>query len=49
MNMLLRYSFASTKLEKGHKKNYLTLVFKLCYQCDILQNKLKYYKEQLIK
>ena len=25
------FFFASMKLEKGHKKNYLALVFKLCY------------------
>jgi len=31
MNMLLIYLFASVKLEKGHKKNYLALVLKLCY------------------
>jgi uncharacterized membrane protein YphA (DoxX/SURF4 family) len=31
MNMLLINLFASMKLEKGHKKNYLTLVLKLCY------------------
>jgi len=32
MNMLLLiYLFASMKLEKGHKKNYLALVLKLCY------------------
>ena len=31
MNMLLIYLFASMKLEKGHKKNYLALVLKLCY------------------
>ena len=31
MNMLLIYLFASMKLEKGHKKNYLDLVLKLCY------------------
>jgi len=29
MNMLLIYLFASMKLEKGHKKNYLALVWKL--------------------
>ena len=29
--MLLIYLFASMKLEKGHKKNYLSLVLKLCY------------------
>jgi len=48
MNMLLRYLFASMKLEKGHK-NYLVLVLKLCYHCDISQNRLKYYTERLIK
>jgi len=31
MNMLLIYLFASMKLEKGHKKNYLALVWKLFY------------------
>ena len=31
MNMLLIYLFASMKLEKGHKKNSLALVLKLCY------------------
>jgi len=31
MNMLLINLFASMKLEKGHKKNYLALVLKLCY------------------
>ena len=30
MNMLLIYLFASVKLEKGHNKNYLALVLKLC-------------------
>ena len=31
MNMLLIYFFASMKLEKGHKKDYLALVLKLCH------------------
>ena len=31
MIMLLIYLFASMKLEKGHKKDYLALVLKLCY------------------
>ena len=31
MNMLLIYLFASMELEKGHKKNCLALVLKLCY------------------
>jgi len=31
LNLLLIYLFASMKLEKGHKKHYLTLVLKLCY------------------
>jgi len=31
MNMLWIYLFASMKLEKGHKKNYLALVLKLRY------------------
>ena len=31
MNMLLIYLFGPMKLEKGHKKNYLALVLKLCY------------------
>jgi len=31
MNMLLFYLFASMKLEKGHKTNYLAIVLKLCY------------------
>ena len=45
MNMLLIYLFASMKLEKGHKKNYLALVLKLCYTmifyeigCNIVRN-----------
>ena len=37
MNMLLIYLFASMKLEKGHKKNYLALVLKLCYHYDIYE------------
>jgi len=49
MNMLLIYLFTSMKLEKGHKKNYLALVLKLCYHNDILQNGLKYYRERWIK
>jgi len=49
MNMLLIYLFPSMKLEKGHKKNYLALVLKLCYHYDILQNRLKYYTERCIK
>jgi hypothetical protein len=36
MNMLLIYLFASMKLEKRHKKDYLPLVLKLCYNYDIL-------------
>jgi len=39
MNMLLIYLFASMKLEKGHKRNYLALVLKLCYHYDILRNR----------
>ena len=31
MNMLLIYLFASMKLEKGHKKDYMALVLKVCY------------------
>jgi len=31
MIMLLIYLFASMKLEKGHKKDYLALVLKLCH------------------
>jgi len=31
MNMLLIYLFASIKLEKRHKNNYLALVLKLFY------------------
>jgi len=31
MNMLLIYLFASMKLEKGHKKDYMALVLKICY------------------
>jgi len=31
MNMLLIYLFASMKLEKGHNKDYLALVLKICY------------------
>jgi len=49
MNMLLIYLFASVKLEKVHKKNYLALVLKLCYHHDILRNRLKYYNERWIK
>ena len=30
MIMLLIYLFASMKLEKGHKKDYLALILKLC-------------------
>jgi hypothetical protein len=48
INMLLIYLFASVKLEKGHKKDYLSLVLKLCYRCDILRNGLKYYTERWI-
>jgi hypothetical protein len=49
MNMLLIYLFASMKLEKGHKNNYLALVLKLWYYYDILRNRLKYYTERWIK
>jgi hypothetical protein len=49
MNMLLICLFASMKLEKGRKKNYLALVLKLCYHYDIVQNRLKYYTERCIK
>jgi len=45
MNMLLIYLFESMKLERGHRKNYLALVLKLCYTmifyeigCNIVQN-----------
>jgi len=31
MIILLIYLFASMKLEKGHKKDYLALVLKLCH------------------
>ena len=31
MNMLVIHLFASMKLEKGQKKNYLAVVLKLCY------------------
>jgi hypothetical protein len=48
MNRLLRHLFVSMKLEKGHK-NYLVLVLKLCYYCDMLQNRLKFYTERRIK
>ena len=48
MNILISL-FASIKLGKGHKNNYLALVLKLCYHYDILQNRLKYYTEQWIK
>jgi len=48
MNMLLFYLFASVKLEKGHKNNYLALVLKLCYHCDILRKRFKYYTERWI-
>jgi len=41
MNTLLIYLFASMTLEKGHKKDYLALVLKLCYHYDILWNMLK--------
>jgi hypothetical protein len=46
--MLLIYLFASIKVEKGHK-HYLALVLKLCYQHDVLRNRLKYYTEWWIK
>jgi len=36
MNKLLISLFASTKLEKGHKNNYLAIVLKLYYHYDIL-------------
>jgi len=36
MNMLLICLFASMKLEKERKENYLALVSKLCYDNDIL-------------
>jgi len=49
MNRLLICLFASMKLEKEHKKNYLALVLKLYYQYDILRNRLKYYAEWWIK
>jgi hypothetical protein len=49
MSMLLIYLFASMKLEKEHKQNYLPLVLKLCYHYDILRNGLKYYTERWIK
>jgi hypothetical protein len=49
MDMLLIYLFASMKLEKGHEKNYLVLVLKLCYHYDILQNRFKYCTERWIK
>ena len=49
MNMLLIYLFASMKLEKGHKKDYLALVLKLCYTFVILRNRLKYYTEWWFK
>ena len=48
MNMLLIYLFASMKLEKGHKK-LLGSSFKIMLHYDILQNRLKYYKERWIK
>jgi hypothetical protein len=48
MNLLLIYSFASIKLEKGHT-NYLALVLKLCYHYGILWNRLEYYTERWIK
>jgi len=41
MNILLIYLFASMKLEKGRKKNYLALVLKLFYHYNILRNSLK--------
>jgi len=31
MNMLFIYLFASMKLEKGHKRDYLALLLKLRY------------------
>jgi len=55
MNMLLIYLFASMKLEKGHKKDYLALVLQLRYSVlfyeigwniiwnDGLRKKTKYY------
>jgi hypothetical protein len=49
MNVLLIYLFASMKLEKGHKNIHLALVLKLCYDYDVLRNRLKYYTEQWIK
>jgi len=49
MKILLIYLFASMKLDKGHKKYYLTLVLKLCYHYDILRNRLKYCMERWIK
>ena len=49
MNMLLIYLFASIKLEKGDKNNYLALVLKLCYHYNVLRNRLKYYMERWIK
>jgi len=33
----------------GTLKNYLTLVLKLCYHYDILQNRLEYYTERWFK
>jgi hypothetical protein len=48
-NMLLIYLFASMKLEKGHKKNYLALDLNSCYNYDILQNRLKYYTKRWFK
>ena len=39
VNMLLIYFFASMKLEKGHKNNFLTLVLKLWYNYDISRNR----------
>ena len=44
MNMLLICLFASMKLEKGHKNNYLALVLKVWYNYDIFHEIRKYYK-----
>jgi len=49
MNMLLIYLFASMKLEREYKKNYLALVVKLCYNFGISRNRLKCYTERWSK
>jgi len=47
--MLLIYLFASMKLENGHKNRLFGSSFKVMLHYVILQNRLKYYKEQWFK